>query len=318
MPRVKIVATGGTIANTAEGRIHIDQLLDEVPGARDIADVETEELIRVGSGAIGSAQWLEIARAVDAAARDARFDGMIVTHGTFTAEETAFFLNLVVRTEKPLVVVCSQRRHGEPGNDGDRNLLDALRIATHPEAAGKGVLVVLNEEIHAARDVTKTNQRPSGFASSGLGLLGHAEVDQVSFYRAPLRRHTYRSAFDIRELQGLPRVDILAAYPDADDVAVRAFMQAGTRGIVIHGFAYSGIPSEGQRPALREALDAGIAVVQTNRGGGGRISAISPGYPPSPFIKGDNLSAQKARILLMLAFTKTSDAAELQRVFDEY
>jgi L-asparaginase len=242
----------------------------------------------------------------------------VVTHGTFTAEETAFFLHLTVKTEKPVVVVVSQRRHGETSNDGDRNLLDALRVASAPESAGKGVLCVLNEEIHSARDVVKINQRPGGFASRGVGLLGHLESDQVSFYRAPLRRHTYRSEFDIRELTTLPRVDVVAAYPDADDVAIRAFLAAGARGIVLHGFAFSGTPTDDQRPALLEAQAAGVPVVQASRGGAGRVPLKSSGYPDSPFLKGDTLPAQKARILLMLALTQTSAQADLQRFFQEY
>jgi L-asparaginase len=318
MTRVKIVGTGGTIANTVQGRISLDQLLDEVPQAREITEIETEEVVRVGSGALNTGHWLDTARAVDAAARDDRFDAVLVTHGTFTVEETAFFLHLVVRTEKPVVVVASQRRHGEPGNDGDQNLLDALRVALQPEARGKGVLFVLNEEIHSAREVVKGNQRPGGFVSRGVGLLGSVEADQVSFYRAPLRRHTFRSEFDIRELGSLPRVDIVASYPDADGVAIRAFVAAGARGIVVHGYAYSGTPTDAQKEALVEAQAAGVAVVQASRGGAGRVPLISVGYPPSPFLKGDNLPAQKARILLMLALTRTSAAPELQRIFHDY
>jgi L-asparaginase/Glu-tRNA(Gln) amidotransferase subunit D len=180
------------------------------------------------------------------------------------------------------------------------------------------VLVVLHEEIHSAREVVKTNQRPGGFASRGVGLLGSVENDRVNLYRAPLRRHTVESEFDIREMVDLPRVDILAAYPGADDAAVCAFVAAGARGIVINGIAYSGAPARGQVAALAEALEAGVAVVQASRGGAGRVPWVSEYYPPSPFMKGDNLPAQKARVLLMVALAGPGGSGELQRVFDEY
>src|SRR5215213_5614875 len=187
MPLVRIISTGGTIANTSHGLIAIDQVLGDIPHAKTMADFEVIEATRVRSGQMRLTQWLDIARAATAAAEDARVDGIIVTHGTFTTEETAYFLHLCVHTEKPLVCVASQRKHDEVGNDGDRNLLDAIRVALTPEAAGMGGLMVIHEEIHSARDVVKTNQRPGGFVSLGHGILGHVETDKVSFYHAPLR-----------------------------------------------------------------------------------------------------------------------------------
>ena len=226
MPLIKIISTGGTIANTGHGLIGIDEVLKDIPQARAMADFEIIEATRVRSGQMRLAQWFDVARAASAAAEDPRVDGIIVTHGTFTTEETAYFLHLVVRTEKPIVVVASQRKHDEVGNDGDRNMLDAIRLALSPEARGKGVLVTLHEEIHSAREVVKTNQRPGGFHSLGRGILGHIEEDQVSFYYTPIRRHTFRSEFDIREIGELPRVDVIAAYVGGDDTAAQACVTA--------------------------------------------------------------------------------------------
>ena len=314
MPLVRIISTGGTIANTGHGLIAIDQVLGDIPQAKTMADFEVIEATRVRSGQIRLPQWFDVARAANAAAEDSRVDGIIVTHGTFTTEETAYFLHLCVHTEKPLVIVASQRKHDEVGNDGDRNLLDAIRLALTPEARGKGVLVTLHEEIHSARDVVKTNQRPGGFHSSGRGMLGHIEDDQVSFYASPTRRHTFHSEFDIREIGELPRVDVIAAYVGGDDAAAQACVAAGAWGLVISGYAYNGRPSADQLVGVEKIAASAIPVVLASRGGQGRI----PVDWNDPFIQGDNLIPHKARILLMLGLTRTKDPKDLQRIFNEY
>jgi len=314
MPLIKIISTGGTIANTGHGLIAIDEVLKDIPQARAMADFEVVEATRVRSGQMRLAQWLDVARAASAAAADSRIDGIIVTHGTFTTEETAYFLHLCVRTEKPLVIVASQRKHDEVGNDGDRNMLDAIRLVLTPEARGKGVLVTLHEEIHSAREVVKTNQRPGGFHSLGRGILGHIEDDQVSLYAIPTRRHTSRSEFDIRDILELPRVDVIAAYVGGDDTAAQACVTAGAQGLVVSGYAYNGRPSADQLAGIEKLAAAGIPVVLASRGGQGRI----PVDWHDPFIQGDSLIPHKARILLMLGLTKTKDPQELQRMFNEY
>jgi L-asparaginase len=219
-----------------------------------------------------------------------------------------------VRTEKPIVVVASQRKHDEVGNDGDRNMLDAIRLTLSPEARGKGVLVTLHEEIHSAREVVKTNQRPGGFHSLGRGILGHIEEDQVSFYYTPTRRHTFRSEFDMREIRELPRVDVIAAYVGGDDTAAQACVAAGAQGLVISGYAYNGRPSADQLAGIEKIAASGVPIVLSNRGGQGRI----PVNWEDPFIQGDSLVPHKARILLMLGLTNTKDPCELQRMFNEY
>lgn len=314
MPLIKIISTGGTIANTGQGLISMDEVLKDIPQARAMAEFEIIEATRVRSGSMRLDQWLETARAVSESALDPRVDGIIVTHGTFTVEETAYFLHLTIQTEKPLVVVASQRMHDAVGNDGDRNLLDAIRVALSSEARGKGVLVTLHEEIHSAREVIKTNQRPGGFVSLGRGIIGHIESDQVSFYYNPIRRHTYRSEFDICRIGQLPRVDVLAVYVGADDTAAHACLAAGAQGLVVNGYAFLGRPSADQQDGLARIAASGVPIVLANRGGGGRI----PVDWTDPYLQGDTLVAHKARILLMMGLTKTRDPSELQRMFNEY
>lgn len=318
-PTVAVVGTGGTIANTEAGRIGIDQLLAEIEAAHPQAhpgihaDLRVDEVLREGAETFTPTEWVEIGKAVQSHVDDEDVDAVIVTHGTFTAEETAYFLHLAVRTHKPIVVTCSQRRHGMIGNDGDRNLLDSVRVATSPEARGLGVVVVLNEEIHSAREVTKTNQRPSGFASGSLGILGSVEEDRVSFYRRPIRRHTADSEFAVPS-ESLPRVDIVAAYAGADGTAIEAFVAAGAQGIVVNGFSYDGKPHRMQLPALEAATGAGVAVVLTNRGGHGRI----PVPDRDAYVRGDTMTAQKARVLLSLALSQAEEVSALQRIFNQY
>ena len=320
LPRIHILSTGGTIANTVDGRVGIERVLDDIrewypagdPGAH--AQLAVTEILREGAETFTPADWLAISHAANDAIAAPDVDGVVVTHGTYTAEETGYFLHLTVRSDKPVVVACSQRKHGTVGNDGDWNLGDAVRIAVSPEAQGKGVLVILNEEIHSAREVTKTNQRPGGFASGSLGILGSVESDRVSFYRQPTRRHTASTEFDVRDVSELPRVDVVPTYAGADGVAARAFVAAGAKGLVVSGFAYRGRPHRNQLDALHEAVAHGVAVVLTSRGGNGRV----PVETGDGFVRGDNLPAAKARILLMLALTKGAQGDELQRLFDEF
>jgi L-asparaginase len=318
-PTIAIVATGGTIANTDTGRLGVDQVLADIQSRHPTTDpaalarLPIEEVIREGAETFTPAEWVLIASAVQARVDDPNVTGVIVTHGTYTAEETAYFLHLAIRTEKPVVVACSQRKHGTIGNDGDKNLYDAVRVASSPTAIGRGVMLLLNEEIHSARDVTKTNQRPSGFNSGGYGFLGSVELDGPTFYRSPSRRHTANSEFEVPKAP-LPRVDVVATYAGADGTAVDAFVAAGAKGIVVNGFSFSGKPHYLQLASLDAAVAQGIPVVLVNRGGQGRI----PVEMGNGFVRGDNLTAQKARVLLSLALTRTSDAGELQRIFGEY
>jgi len=317
--RIVVVSTGGTIANTSTGRVGIDELLLDLSvhpdGARLLGATDTTivEAFREGGAAFTPADWQTIAAAVGRAADDLEVDGIVVTHGTVSVEETAYYLHLTIPTAKPIVVTCAQRLHGSIGADGPRNLFDAIRVAGDPAAAGRGVLVALDELVHSARDVTKTSRRPGGFSSGSMGPLGSIEPDRVSLYRSPLRRHTRASEF-AGKLAPLPRVDIVATYAGADGAAIDGFIAAGAAGIVVNGFAARGRPHPLQLPALSRATAAGVKIVLASRGGDGRI----PGPPDEAYVTADSLTAQKARILLGLALTKTHDRAELQRIFAEY
>lgn len=316
-PRIAVVATGGTIQNRIAERVPVEQVWERI-GTYDgdlLPDVElaVSDILRAGSETFGPPEWRIIAETVQAACDDTSIDAVVVTHGTFTAEETAYLLNLVVDTTKPVVVVVSQRKHRMAGNDGDRNLLDAVRLALAPEAAGLGVLLVLNEEVHAAREVTKENQRPGAFRSAPFGPLGTIELDQPTLYRAPLRRHTSRSELRRTPLGELPRVDIVAGYAGADATGIEAAQAAGARAVVLAGFAYSGRGSDPQMQALQRVAEAGTPVVFASRGRGGRIPHVDGGW----WIRGDNLTPQKARVLTAVALA-AGRGDDLQSLFDTH
>lgn len=319
MARIVIVATGGTIANTLAGRTSVEDVLADIardhPTTKvvDLAEIEVDDVLRDGAETFTSTEWLVIGRAVQRAVDRDDVAGVVVTHGTYTAEETAYFLHLAVRTDKPVVVACSQRKHASIGNDGDKNLWDAVRVAVDPAARGRGVMVVLNDEIHCAREVTKTNQRPGGFRSNYTGVLGGVEADGVSFYRTPDRVHTRRTGFDVLGTDRLPRVDIVASYAGSDGFAVDAALASGADGIVVNGFCFNGRPHRLQVASLEGAVARGVPVVLTSRGGDGRVP-----HNDSPFITGDNLTAQKARVLLVVALADGVPMARLQERFDTH
>lgn len=284
----------------------------------EITDPRTGKELRVNGATFTVFELVLIANAVNEALADRDVVGCVVTQGTFTAEETSCFLNYVVNSDKPVVVCASQRRHMSIGNDGDRNLVDAVRVAIDPESRGKGVMLVMNEEILPAREVTKTNQRPDGFVSSGGSsrTMGTVEEDQVTFYYQPVRKHTLKS--DVRSEKPLPhtlpRVDIIKTYAGADGVLIEALIDralkerdsvsnsAKKHGIVVEGFAYSGRPHTFQVQALEKAVTKyGIPVALANRGDYGRIPSGALG---GLFITCDNFMAVKARLLLTLAIEK--------------
>ena len=318
-PRIVIVATGGTIANTTEGRLGVDELLadlaDSPAGAKLLGsvDVRVVEAFRVGGATFTPSDWQTIGAGVEAAAVDADVDGVVVTHGTVSVEETAYYLHLTIPTSKPVVVTCAQRQHRSLGADGPRNLLDAIRVASDPVAAGRGVVLVIDELIHSARDVTKTSRRPSGFSSETIGPIGSVDADAVTISRSPFRRHTVHSEFSV-PLGELPRVDIVSTYAGADGVAIEAFVAAGAAGIVVNGFAARGRPHPLQLPALARAVSQGVAIVVASRGGDGRV----PAEPDVDFVTADSLTAQKARVLLGLALQRPRDRRDLQRIYSEY
>jgi L-asparaginase len=241
----------------------------------------------------------------------------VIGHGTATLEETAYFLNLTLKTAIPVVLVGAQRPSSALSSDAGMNLVNAVRVAASPDSHGMGVLVLLNDEIHAAREVTKTSTlRLQTFRTPDFGVLGHADGDEVVFYRHPVRRRAPDTEFDISDIEMLPRVDISYSYAGGDGTAVRAFVAAGARGIVSAGFA-PGFTPPGEAEALKDAVDRGIVVVQSTRAGSGRTFR-STRLKANGLLIADNLNPQKARILLTLALTRSQDPDEIMRIFRTY
>ncbi len=316
LPLVKVVATGGTIANTPSGRLHAGEVAEAIPQLKKVARLEVEEVMRVGSSAITVEQWLTLAKRInEILAREPEVKGIVVTHGSNTVEETAYFLSLTVQSDKPVVLTAAQRQFTTLSSDSPKNFLQAVRVAAADEARGKGALVVTNDVINAARDVSKNiSYRLETYSSRDIGALGFVDEDRVTFYRAPTR---HPAPFDVTRLQKLPRVDVIYTYAGADGALMEAAVaQARAEGLVIAGF-----PTGSGTPAMDEVTKRfaarGIPVVMTNRGGMGRVIDTRP-VERRPLIWGDNLTPQKARVLLMLALTRTRDPAELQRIFATY
>ncbi len=315
LPLVKIVATGGTIANTPDGRISAEAVIRDVPEIADYARVEILDHVRIGSSSMTPTVWIGLAKAINEIfQKEPEVAGIVVTHGTQTTEETSYFLNLTVNSDKPVALAASQRRHGTLGNDGDRNLLDAIRVVSDPQARGKGVFVILDEEIKSSRDVLKTGRRPGAFNTRGVGVLGYVDPDQVTFYHSPVRKHTYQSEFDVGQIESLPQVEIMSTAAGASGVILEALADLELGGLVFQGFPVQTRLAPEQRDPLKALAEGGLPIVITNRGGEGRAQVISG----DSFVEGDNLPPQKARILLMLALTKTRDLGEIQRIFNEY
>ena len=319
LPLVKVVATGGTIANTPSGRLNAAEVADAIPALKRVARLEVEEVVRVGSSSITLENWLRLARRInEILAQEAEVKGVVVTHGSNTVEETGYFLSLTIKSDKPVVLTAAQRQFTTLSSDSPKNFLQAVRVAASDDARGKGALIVTNDVINAARDATKNiTYRLETYNSRDLGVLGYVDEDRVTFYRAPLKQHTTATPFDVSRLQKLPRVDIVTSYVDADGALIDAAVaHAKVEGLVIAGFP-TGSATPAMEQAMNRAAAKGIPVVMTNRGGTGRITDTR-GKEARPLIFGDNLTPQKARILLMLALTTTRDPAEIQRIFQTY
>jgi len=329
-PLVCVIGTGGSISciggsrtdflnyGYADAHYTIDEMLSRVPEIADIARVRAEQYANVYSGDMGPGDWLGLARRVNAILREKDTAGVAITHGTATLEETAYFLNLTVKSDKPVVLTGAMRPMTAMSNDAEVNLLDCIRVAASPVAAGRGVLVVLNNEIQAARDVRKSStSRLETFRSGDLGFLGYADSDgRVVFYRSPDRVHTVRSEFDVEAARELPRVDIATAYAGADGTAVRALAQAGCAGLVAGGIGSGGAP-RGFMEALSETARQGVPVVVASQAGTGRVMARKA-LTERGLIVADDLMPRKARVLLMLALTRTREPSEIQRIMGVY
>jgi L-asparaginase len=331
-PRVYVLSTGGTIAgqgtsttdlsNYKSGSILGEQLVKAVPQIAQIADVRVEQIVNIPSHDITIDNWLTLAKRIQRIiADDAGVAGFVITHGTNTLEETAYFLNLTVRSDKPVVLVGAMRPATAISADGPLNLLNAVKTAMSPEARGKGTLIVMNDEITGARDTTKTNTlRVETFKSPELGLLGYVDEDKVTFYKSTTKRHTAHSEFDITPLTQLPKVAVVYSYVDPEPAVIRAVVAAGAKGIVFAGTG-NGALSTAERDAIAEINKMPAAsrplLVRSSRVGNGRVTATAQ-FDELGVVPADTLNPQKARILLMLALSRTSDQKEIRRMFAEY
>ena len=329
-PRVAVIGTGGTISSVGRHSLdlvryiennkvyEVDELLNAFPETLEQADLVPVRLKAIPSTAIGPADWLAInAKVNEVIDDDPSIDGIVITHGTATLEETAYFLNLVAQVDVPIVLVGAQRPASGMGTDAGINLVNAIRTAGHPESRRRGVLGVLNDEIHFSRDMTKTSTlRQQTFRSADFGLLGHADWDKVAYYRMPERRRAPDTEFDVRGLDDLPRVDVSMTYAGSDGAAIEAFQAAGAKGIVVGAMA-PGYVTPTELEKLHAAREAGVTIVHSSRAGSGRVGDVPSRRAPGTVLA-DNLTPQKARVLLTVALTKTDNPMELQRIFNEY
>ena len=317
-PDVLILTTGGTIASRTDAPLIAGPaLVQTVPGLADHANIDVEEFSVIGSSKMTPAHWLGLAKRINTLfSENAGLAGIVITHGTDTLEETAYFLNLTVKADKPVVLTGSMRSADEISADGPANLINAVRVAASDNAIGQGVLVVLNEDISAARDVWKTdNRRVHTFRASNVGHIGTVDPDGVRFYHRSLHPYTTNSEFNISNLEALPEVAILSDFTGIDESLVGDFGQRDMDGLVVRTFA-GGRMSAGMLAGLAGLEQPGVPTVVTSRVPGGRI-VEAPDYD-FPAIVSNGQPDNKARILLMLALTRTSDPIEIQRMFDTY
>ena len=327
-PNVVILATGGTIAgagadaaNSATyqaAKVPVDKLIAAVPAMSNVANVRGEQVFQIASESFTDAQLVQLAKRVSALLKQDDVDGVVVTHGTDTLEETALFLDLVVRSDKPIVVVGSMRPSTAISADGALNLLDAVTVAGSKEAVGKGVTVTMNDQIQAGRDVTKrVNVVPSAFTSQ-WGPLGMVVEGKTYFFRTSAKRHGKTSEFDIDAIDSLPQVAIVygsgnmfpGAYTAAVDAGAKAIVHAGTGNGSVAGYLVD---------TLKDIRSKGTLIVRSSRVGDG-IVLRNAEQPDDKYdwVVAHDLNPQKAKILTAVALTKTGDTKELQRIFWEY
>lgn len=324
LPVVSLIATGGTIAmkidpvkNAPVPAISGDDLLATVPEIAKIARIEVQNLSNVPSDYMDPERWVGLQKAVNAALARPEVAGVIVSHGTDTLEETAYFLDLTVSSDKPIVLIGAQRNASEKDFDGPRNLLNAARICTTPEAKGKGAMIALNNQICAAREVTKTHTSDvETFKSGDFGFLGNADNDRVIFYRAPIRRQYIPLAKD-----ALPYIEIVTMYGGANGSMIDAAVKSGAKGIVIQALGWGNVNIP-MYEAIKSAIGKGVPVVISTRVPNGRVLPVYGFQGGGKTLKdagavfADNLPPQKARILLMLALQQPLKTEQLQAMFD--
>ena len=327
LPSVKILATGGTIAGVAQksadvtgykaGSLGIDTLIQAVPQMKDYAEVSGEQVANISSNNVDTKLLLHLANRVNELLADPTIDGVVITHGTDSIEETAFFLNLTVKSDKPVVLVGAMRPATAISADGPMNLLEAVQAAASPKMKGVGVTIVMNDRICAARETTKFNtSNVSTFQAPEYGYLGVMSKAQPVLYRLSTRRHTAASEFDVKGLETLPRVDVVYALPGDDARMPEAALKNGAKGIVSASMGNGSIPNA-HKDFYVPLMQKGYPVVLSERVPTGDC-VLSGEDEAKGYIAAGNLNPQKSRLLLQLALTKTTDPKEIQRIFNEY
>jgi L-asparaginase len=325
---IVVLATGGTIAGAAasdvqsgytSGQVGVEQLLAAVPQAKKLANLKGEQISNIGSQDMNDEVWLKLARRINELTGKPDVDGVVITHGTDTIEETAYFLNLVVKSKKPVVLTAAMRPSTALSADGPLNFYNAVAVAANKEAAGRGVLVVVNDWIHGASSLTKTSTTAlQTFLSPLWGLIGTVAYGDAEFYRGPVGRNTVTSEFSIDKVTALPRVDIIMAYENMDGALIDAAVAAGAKGLVIAGVG-NGNMTQAALDALAAQAKKGIVCVRSSRVATGRVGrSVEVDDDKYGLVASLGLNPQKSRVLLRLALTQTKDLKQIQRYFDEY
>ena len=328
LPNIVILATGGTIAGSAasatqaaytSGAVGIDTMVAAVPGIRDLANIKGEQISNVGSQDMAFTILLTLAKRINALLAQNDIDGIVVTHGTDTMEESAYFLNLVVKSDKPVVLVGSMRPSTAVSADGPLNLYNAVGVAADPQSSGRGVLVVMNDWIHAAHSLTKTSTTAvQTFMSPLRGVVGVATYGKNDYYNNPVWKHTTASEFDVASVSQLPRVDIIYGYTDMPADSIDASVENGAKGIVIAGVG-NGNMNKSSIEAAARAAKKGVIVVRSSRVATGAVGRnVEVNDDELGLVASDELNPQKARVLLMLALLKTRTNSEIQNLFYTY
>ncbi|WP_439682565.1 L-asparaginase/archaeal Glu-tRNAGln amidotransferase subunit D [Cupriavidus oxalaticus] len=325
---IVIIGTGGTIAGAGASAINtaayqsavvpVDKIIASVPEVSKVANVKGEQIFQIGSESFNNERLLKLGKRVSELLKQPDVDGIVITHGTDTIEETAYFLNLTLKSDKPVVVVGSMRPGTALGADGALNLYDAVLVASNPASKGKGTLVVLNDEIHTGRDVTKSNTFKTETFRSPFGPLGYVVEGRSLYYRLPARPHTLQTEWDIDKIDKLPEVTVVYAYGNVNPASIDAAVKNGAKAIV---YAATGNGSVGDYMVepLKAARAKGVQIVRASRTGSGVVirNAEQPDDKYDWIVTDDQLP-QKARILMALALTRTNDAKALQQVFWKY
>jgi L-asparaginase len=328
LPNVVVLATGGTIAGAAttnvqagytSGQVGVEQLIAAVPEAKKLANMRGEQISNIGSQDMNDDVWLKLANRVNALLAMPDVAGVVITHGTDTIEETAYFLNLVVKSKKPVVMTAAMRPATALSADGPLNFFNAVAVAANKEAGGRGVLVVINDWIHGAASLTKTSTTAvQTFLSPQSGLIGSVAYGDIEFFRGPIGKHTDGSEFTVAGVTALPRVDIIMAYENMDGALIDAAAAAGAKGIVIAGVG-NGNMTQAAVTALTAQAKKGIVCVRASRVTTGRVSRnVELEDDKLGFVASLDKNPQKARVLLRVALLKPRSVTDMQRIFDEY